>query len=135
VLMRIELLARRVELAGRWSAFLAERPLLLSPVSTTSPFAVGEDVRGPEEDVRLAEAHRMLIPVNLLGLPSIAVPVGVGEHGPLGVQLIGPRYGDELCLQAAAEIEARLGRLAPIDPQWEPSSHPASPGAVPASTP
>jgi amidase len=33
------------------------------------------------------------------------------------VQVIGPRYREDLCLQAAAAIEDRLGTLTPIDPK------------------
>jgi amidase len=35
---------------------------------------------------------------------------------PQGVQLIGPRYREDLCLDAAQAIEDRLGVLTPIDP-------------------
>ena len=57
---------------------------------------------------------RMVVPVNLLGLPSAAVPAG---PGPGGVQLIGPRFGEALCLEAAAMVEAALGAPVPIDPR------------------
>jgi amidase len=32
------------------------------------------------------------------------------------VQVIGPRYREDLCLDAAAAIEERVGILTPIDP-------------------
>jgi Asp-tRNA(Asn)/Glu-tRNA(Gln) amidotransferase A subunit family amidase len=44
----------------------------------------------------------------LLGNPCVHVPLGTGENGmPLGVTLIGPRWGDARTLAAALELERR----------------------------
>jgi amidase len=59
---------------------------------------------------------RMVVPVNLLGLPAAAVPTGVGEGLPQVVQVIG-RFREDLCLRAAAAIEEACGILGPIDPR------------------
>jgi amidase len=36
------------------------------------------------------------------------------------VQIIGPRFREDLCLDAAAVVEAGTGPLTPIDPRPEP---------------
>ena len=54
--------------------------------------------------------------MNLLGLPSVAVPTGVVGGLPQGVQLIGDRFREDLCLDAAEAIEDSLGLVTPIDP-------------------
>jgi amidase len=42
--------------------------------------------------------------------PCLTLPAGTGGHGlPLGIQLVGRRFGDETLLDAAAWVEARLG--------------------------
>jgi amidase len=67
----------------------------------------------------VAETHRgmrMALAVNALGLPAVALPVGIGDGLPQAVQVIGPRYREDLCLDAAAAIEDRLGIITPIDP-------------------
>jgi amidase len=43
--------------------------------------------------------------------------VGIGEGLPQSVQLIGPRYREDLCLDAAAALEDRVGIITPIDPR------------------
>jgi Asp-tRNA(Asn)/Glu-tRNA(Gln) amidotransferase A subunit family amidase len=55
--------------------------------------------------------------VNALGLPAVALPVGIGDGLPQSVQLIGPRYREDLCFDAAAAIEDRVGIITPIDPR------------------
>ncbi len=47
----------------------------------------------------------------------MAVPVGVANGLPLGVQLIGPRFREDLCLDAAEAIEQVLGVLTPMEPR------------------
>jgi amidase len=49
--------------------------------------------------------------MNLLGLPAAVVPVGLAGGAPAGVQLVASRYREDLCLDAAAAIEARTGTL------------------------
>jgi amidase len=51
-----------------------------------------------------------------VGLPCVAVPTGVSDDGPLGVQLVASRFREDLCLDAAEAIEKRAGLLTPIDP-------------------
>jgi amidase len=53
--------------------------------------------------------------VNTLGLPAVALPVGTRDELPQAVQVIGPRYREDLVLDAAAAIEARVGIITPID--------------------
>ena len=60
---------------------------------------------------------RMAMAVNTLGLPAVALPVGIRDGLPQAVQVIGPRYREDLCLDAAAAIEDRLGIITPIDPR------------------
>jgi amidase len=59
----------------------------------------------------------MALAVNALGLPAVALPVGIAEGLPQAVQVIGPRYREDLCLDAAEAIEDRLGIITPIDPR------------------
>ena len=110
-------LAERHGLATAWSRFAADHPLLLGPVSSQPPFEVGRDVAGRDAAQPIVDSMRLVLTVNLLGLPSVAVPVGVADGLPQGVQIIGPRYREDLCLDAAEAVERACGTLTPIDPR------------------
>ena len=45
------------------------------------------------------------VPVNLIGAPSISIPVGFHDGMPLGMQLIGKALGEETILRAAYAFE------------------------------
>lgn len=107
----------RSVLAQSWSLFLHEYPIVLGPVCTNPPFKAGIDVIATEQMRKIAESMSLVVTVNLLGLPSAAVPVGLVNGLPQGVQLIGSRFREDLCLDAAEAIEESLGTLTPIDPR------------------
>jgi len=99
-----------------WGEFQETHPLIVAPVCTELPFQAGTDL---SENRVAAEIHslRMTTAVNALGLPAVAVPVGVADGLPQAVQVIGPRYREDLCLDAGQAIEASLGIITPIDPR------------------
>jgi aspartyl-tRNA(Asn)/glutamyl-tRNA(Gln) amidotransferase subunit A len=58
-------------------------------------------------------------PFSLLGLPAISLPSGLSADGlPLGLQLVGPAFGEASLLAAAAWCERVLGGLGP-PPGWD----------------
>ncbi|HUP23988.1 MAG TPA: amidase [Thermoanaerobaculia bacterium] len=111
-----EALSHRHRLAASWQEFQERYPLVLGPVFTAQPFEIGYDVRGRAEAVDVLAQLRFTVAANLLGLPSVALPVGVAEGLPLGCQIVGARFREDLCLAAAEEVEQRLGVITPIDP-------------------
>lgn len=99
-----------------WSEFQEARPLIVAPISTDIPFKIGYDLTA-DAVTAIHQAMRMAHAVNTLGLPAVALPVGISDGLPQAVQVIGPRYREDLCLDAAAAIEERLGVVTPIDPK------------------
>jgi amidase len=112
------LMVERDGIARAWSTFMADRPLLLSPTWSQLPFEHGFDSATPAGSVAVKELMRPVVPANLLGLPSACVPAGRDEATglPIGVLITGRRLREDLCLEAAEAIEARLGLATPIDP-------------------
>jgi amidase len=49
-------------------------------------------------------------PVNLAGIPALALPVPSGHHLPASLQLLGPRGSEDRLLAAGAVIEAAVAR-------------------------
>jgi amidase len=109
-------LAVRNTHARNWSQFFSQYDLVLGPVSTMQPFEVGFDLTSTDNIMKLASSLSLVVTCNLLGLPAVVVPVGVANGLPQAVQIIGPRYREEVCLDAAEAIEAALGIMTPIDP-------------------
>lgn len=114
------LMVERDAVGRDWSLFMAEHPLILSPTWTTLPFAHGADAAAPDGPAATMALMRPVVPANLLGLPSACVPAGLdpGSGLPVGVLLTGRRMRDDVCLDAAEAVEARLGLETPIDPRW-----------------
>jgi len=109
---------QRHAVARDWSVFMEDYPLVLSPTWTQLPFAHGFDAASPEGAAAAMEMMRPVRPANLLGLPSACVPAGRDKATglPIGVLLNGRRFREDLCLDAAEAVEARLGLSTPIDP-------------------
>jgi amidase len=107
--------ATRQSLSRTWGQFQETHPLLLGPICTDIPFLVGAD-RTPPGVADNLRSMSMAMAVNALGLPAVAVPVGVGQGLPQVVQLIGRRYREDLCLDAAQALEDRLGVITPKEP-------------------
>ncbi|MGW4435183.1 amidase [Streptomyces sp. NPDC004596] len=107
-----------------WAEFLDEYPLLLGPVFTEPPVEPGLESRDEAGRERVAKGMRLCTVTSLVGVPAVAVPTGLADGLPSGVQIIGRAFREDLCLAAAQAIEDRLGVLAPINPR------PATPGAA-----
>jgi Asp-tRNA(Asn)/Glu-tRNA(Gln) amidotransferase A subunit family amidase len=57
---------------------------------------------------------------NSIGLPAITIPLGfINEKGiilPVGLQIIGPHYGDRLVLSVAQKIAELVGSDTMVNP-------------------
>lgn len=101
------------ELWRRGLAFFERFDLLAAPVTQVLPFPL--DVEYPTSVAGQAmtsyvEWMRVASRVTVLGLPALSLPAGFDPSGlPVGVQLIGPRWGDVGLLRAAAALEAATG--------------------------
>jgi amidase len=89
---------------------MEEVTVLLSPVSAGPAFKHGEGNwrSGAKENYRDTMRHSQWL--NLAGFPGVAVPVGMSREGlPIGVQIIGRPYEEELVLAVAEAIERGRG--------------------------
>ncbi|WP_395759645.1 amidase [Streptomyces althioticus] len=100
-----------------WAEFLDRYPLLLGPVFTEPPVEPGLESRDAAGRQRVADGMRLCTVTSFVGVPAVAVPTGIRDGLPCGVQVVGRAFREDLCLAAAQEIEDRLGVLAPVDPR------------------
>ena len=83
-------------------------PILLSPVCSAPAFRHGEGSYQPQVGYRDTMRHSQWL--NLAGFPGVSVPMGKSPQGlPIGVQLIGRPYQDELALDIAECLEKARG--------------------------
>jgi len=103
-------LAARDRIIGVWEAFFARHDALLLPVCPVVAFphcppGSPLDVDGtPVESWRI---DHLLYPFSFTGHPTVVLPAGLTDDGlPIGIQLIGRRWGDERLLAVAAHVDA-----------------------------
>lgn len=100
-------LARRLGIARAWQVFMERYPLVLLPVSAELPFPNDLDMQGPAACQRVWRAQMPMIALPVTGLPALTVTTGMLGRTPVGVQLVAPRFREDVCLDAGADIEAR----------------------------
>jgi amidase len=109
----LKLNERRHGMRHRWAEFFREWDVLLCPTAATVAFAHNHD----------GERWERMIPVNgapqpsttqlfwagfsgAAYLPSTVAPAGTGPKGlPIGVQIVGPQYGDFTTIDLAVRLE------------------------------
>ena len=83
-------------------------PILLSPVSSATAFRHGEGNYQPGTGYR--DTMRFSQWLNLTGFPGASVPINLSNEGPpIGVQIIGRPFEDELVLAVAESLERARG--------------------------
>ena len=76
---------------------------LITPTSPFPAFGVGEKQNDP---LAMYMADVMVSPAAVAGMPAISIPSGKNSAGlPVGVQIIGPRLGEEMVLRIGSRIE------------------------------
>jgi amidase len=90
---------------------MAEYPVLLLPPCGVTAFPHGArrwKFNGAE--IGLFQAMMPVTPFNLLGLPAVVIPFEMSSEGlPIGVQLVGRPYEEELILELAVRLERARG--------------------------
>ena len=79
--------------------------VLACPTSPTVAFRLGERTENP---LAMYAADLLTIPSNLAGLPGLSIPCGLSEGLPVGLQLIGPLFSENLLFRAGHALERAL---------------------------
>jgi aspartyl-tRNA(Asn)/glutamyl-tRNA(Gln) amidotransferase subunit A len=90
--------------------------VLLTPSTPGPAFALGEKTADP---VSMYLNDVFTVPANLAGLPAVSVPAGLTTDGlPLGLQVIGKAFDEQLVLRVARSIECAAGFDATPSAWW-----------------
>ena len=87
--------------------------VIVTPTAPTTAFKIGEKSRDP---LQMYLSDIFTISANLAGIPAISIPGGISSTGmPIGLQVMGPCFGESNLLRAAYAFEqaSGLGRLKP----------------------
>jgi aspartyl-tRNA(Asn)/glutamyl-tRNA(Gln) amidotransferase subunit A len=85
----------------------AAADVIVCPSIPAPAFRIGEKTDDP---LTMYLSDVFTVPASLAGLPAISVPSGVTRGGlPLGIQVLGPAFGEETVFAAARVLEAGAG--------------------------
>jgi aspartyl-tRNA(Asn)/glutamyl-tRNA(Gln) amidotransferase subunit A len=109
----------RRQMRREFDQLWSEVDCLIAPTTPNTAPRIGDaTVRlgGRDEDVRLATT-RLVRGINVLGLPALSIPCGLGASGlPIGVQIVGPAWEEALILRVGAALEDGGVGIPPLTP-------------------
>jgi Asp-tRNA(Asn)/Glu-tRNA(Gln) amidotransferase A subunit family amidase len=108
----LEYLAARDRMRAALLRQMEETPILLLPACSVTAFRHRERrYETPERPIALLDAMAPATPWNLLGFPAVVIPFGMTHNGslPVGIQIVGRPWEEELILEVAVRLEEARG--------------------------
>jgi aspartyl-tRNA(Asn)/glutamyl-tRNA(Gln) amidotransferase subunit A len=94
----------RTLIKADFEAAFAEVDVIACPVAPTTAFPIGARTDDP---LQMYLTDVFTLTANLAGVCGLSLPCGFDSAGlPIGLQLLGPAFGEEKILRAAAAYEA-----------------------------
>ena len=85
---------------------LSRVDVIATPTSPTVAFPIGDKAADP---LAMYACDVLTIPSNLAGLPGLSIPCGLSEGLPVGLQLVGPQFGENALFRAGHALEQAIG--------------------------
>ena len=114
----LDVIQERALLLREWQLFLAKYPILITPVSGELPFPQQLDVKSESDFENVMQAQLTQLAIPALGLPALAVFTGFSKNTPVGVQLIGARFREDILIAAGKDLEQSGVAPVCVDPNW-----------------
>jgi aspartyl-tRNA(Asn)/glutamyl-tRNA(Gln) amidotransferase subunit A len=91
----------RMRVSERMALFHQRYDLLVTPTLPITAFTAGREVPEDWHSTRWPSWTPFTYPFNMTGQPALSVPCGFDDEGlPIGLQIVGGRFRDELVLRA-----------------------------------
>jgi len=75
---------------------------LITPTSPIVPFKLGEKLEDP---MQMYLSDVCTLPINIAGIPAISIPAGFTDNLPIGMQIMGKPFSEEILLRIAFAYE------------------------------
>ncbi len=75
---------------------------LVTPTSPIVPFKLGEKLEDP---MQMYLSDVCTLPINIAGIPAISIPAGFADNLPIGMQIMGKPFSEEILLHIAFAYE------------------------------
>jgi len=98
----VKALQLRRLIANDFNAAFADCDVLLAPTTAGPAFDRGQLTKDP---VAMYQQDKFTVPVSLAGLPALSMPCGFAGGLPVGAQLIGPAFREDLILGLARDYQ------------------------------
>ncbi|HUA13423.1 MAG TPA: Asp-tRNA(Asn)/Glu-tRNA(Gln) amidotransferase subunit GatA [Candidatus Sulfotelmatobacter sp.] len=95
----------RTKLINEFTDAFKKVDLLLGPVAPTTAFKIGENINNP---LKMYLCDIMTVAANMVGNPSISLPIQPADGLPVGLQLMANSAQDKMLLSAAKQVEELL---------------------------
>jgi aspartyl-tRNA(Asn)/glutamyl-tRNA(Gln) amidotransferase subunit A len=80
--------------------------VIATPTSPTVAFPIGDKAADP---LAMYACDLLTIPSCLAGLPGLSIPCGLSDGLPVGLQLLGKQFGENMLFRAGHALEQALG--------------------------
>ena len=80
--------------------------VIATPTSPTVAFPIGDKAADP---LAMYACDLLTIPSCLAGLPGLSIPCGLSDGLPVGLQLLGPQFGENALFRVGHALEGAIG--------------------------
>ncbi|MCG8613293.1 MAG: hypothetical protein MI864_22510, partial [Pseudomonadales bacterium] len=102
----------RMALSERMAQFHKKYDLLVTPTLPLTAFKTAREVPEDWHSTRWPSWTPFTYPFNMTGQPGLSVPCGFSSDGlPIGLQLVGRRFQDEIVLRAGHVYQRAAGLM------------------------
>ena len=111
-------LRARRKIADDFAAAFETCDAIVTPTSPVPAFKFGERIGDP---LQMYLADILTVAPNLAGIPALSQPCGFTKAGlPIGLQIIGPALGEEICFRVGGAYESRTDWHKRLPPEAAP---------------